>query len=198
MGITRIILAFLLCALFSVSDGESQSYTKQPPSALEARALALGFVRKELRENIVEISSPHEVDSLAPNRWNVKFWDPLTENVEIIQVEGGRATSLSETYEANHMDHGLVSEYSMRDIMDPIYLQIDSPKAFQIAKQLEEVNEISVSSVEYRLQKEEGSAQVIWTLILYKEIKGVEIEALKVKLSADSGEVIQVDPYKTE
>jgi acyl carrier protein len=180
--------------LFFIFISSAFSLTQGATTAFEARAIAGSILDERTKNNVLQIFASHtsSTDGLIPNEWRVSFWDPTHNKVVLVLFDGLHTINLSNDYEGYFMDHDVINEFSEKDAIDPLYLQIDSDKAVQIAMNLDEVKGITISSVEFSLLKSRESVEPVWTLTFYTIQNEIETDAVKVELSADSGEVLQV------
>jgi len=162
-------------------------------TAFEARAIAQETVTKAARNHFIEAFAPHSANGVIPSEWRISFWDPVNQKVNIVIVKGSQTVDLSDNYEGYFMHDESFNEFSTKDVIDPIYLQIDSNQALQIAHNLDEIKMLSITSIEYKLQKDSESVLPVWILTFFSKYNGVELESARVELSADSGEILHVD-----
>jgi hypothetical protein len=190
---TRTLTILLIYAGLTFMAG-SHDPQQDTLTAFEAKSLALSLASPEARNNVVQLYSVHVSSAVFPDEWRVTFWNPAKAKAEVFLINRSNSLDVSDDYEGNFMDQPSMNEYSTRNVIDPLYFQIDSDKALEIASSCEEVAKEPISRVDYSLKRDSETMEPFWTLTFYTKVKGVNLEYIKVNLSADSGEVLQVYP----
>lgn len=160
-------------------------------TAFQAKSAAAQIVKKEARNNLIEIYSPRSGTD-TEFQWRVSFWDPDLEKVIVVLVRDGRAVDISNDYEGSFLDKFSEREFSGQDVIDPIYLQIDSDRALEIALQDEIIKSQPIDAVEFRLEKDHPTVLPVWRIKFFSHDSETEQQTAEINISADSGEILDV------
>jgi hypothetical protein len=159
------------------------------PTALELVKDGNRFVGDQSKDKVMEIRSEKSVGSLVPSVWYVTYYDPDTSSKRAeVKFGAGQQMGVKRTWRPFG---GTTAEGK---IMDLKQLKIDSDKAIQIATSQPLLEKLTLKATQLTLENRGGTP--MWHVRIYaaKLSKPEEmVDIGEVKLSADTGQVVQAD-----
>jgi hypothetical protein len=160
------------------------------PTAFELMKEGNRYVGEQAKDRVVQVRSEKSVGTLTPKIWYVVYHDPTAtfKSVEV-KFAAGKMVDVKRPFR-------VVETVTGNAAMDKDKLKIDSDEAIKTALEEPILKDITVKSVEAKL--ENASSGPAWRLRLWaaklnKSFEQVDIG--KIVVTADDGKVIETDVH---
>ncbi len=188
-----ITLALMMIGLTGLLSSQSTpaDLTKPfPQTAFQAKRIAERSVPPTVVNNVLQIYGERNKLTIAPRTWKILFWDPSAEqNVRSVTVTDDRVVEVKAGYV--ELDKLRLAAYKMDETIIAGSLMVDSNQALEKVRATMQLQNITLSSVEYWLKKEKDHTYASWKLILYVAQGGEEVELGHASISAQTGELLE-------
>jgi hypothetical protein len=189
----------LLFSLLLVAVASSVVAQNKPLTAFQAIELAKREVNDDARKSLVQVFGHRSSVGQMPVEWSILFFDPYAQqNGVMVRVAGNTIVSIQEGY--TQMNRMRLAAYKLEEVIDPKTLKLDSPAVLQALQRSTPLKNITLTSVELWLRKEDKNPRApgIWNVTLFAmskpDTKGnsKEIEIGKARISSETGQILDM------
>jgi len=197
-GMRRLFLAlplsaFAALAFLTVQPAQAGLFSSsKTPTAFDALDVAKKQVTPEVGSKLIAIVGERSETALMPDTWSFCFYDELaSQHGRLITTRGKAVAAVRDGY--FELDRFRVFAYKLEEVIDPSQLKVDSDKAWSIVQKTNLLKGYSVSSVTFRLDRDQEIREPVWKVqVFVDDGNGKEKDAGYARISALDGKVLQL------
>jgi hypothetical protein len=177
----RFLVTVLLWAVVSVFAAEKE------PTAFELIKEGNRYVGEQAKDRVMQIRSEKSVGTLTPKVWYVVYYDPTaTFKAAEVKFAAGKMVDVKRPFR-------VIESVAGQKELDKDKLKIDSDEAIKKALDEPILKDITVKSVEAKLDN--APSGPVWRFRLWaaKPGKFEQVDIGKILVAADDGKVIETD-----